>query len=93
LTLELESAWFQPMQPKCDILVSKFAFKFNLYHYTQQEEPSGYIFNRLADEGWKLKVSCPGDSNLVSVLLQQVVKFNNFFSHRVTSNIRSCSSC
>jgi hypothetical protein len=31
----LESAWFQPLNLKCDILVSKFAFKCNLYRYTQ----------------------------------------------------------
>jgi hypothetical protein len=30
---ELESAWFQPLNLKCDLLVSKFAFKFNLYRY------------------------------------------------------------
>ena len=27
---ELESAWFQPSRPKCDILVSKFAFQIQL---------------------------------------------------------------
>ena len=31
---QLESAWFQPLKLKCDFLVSKFAFKFNLYRYT-----------------------------------------------------------
>jgi hypothetical protein len=30
---QLESAWFQPLSLKCDILVSKFAFKCNLYRY------------------------------------------------------------
>jgi hypothetical protein len=30
----LESAWFQTLNLKCDILVSKFAFKCNLYHFT-----------------------------------------------------------
>jgi hypothetical protein len=30
---DLESAWFQPLNLLCDILVSKFAFKINLYHY------------------------------------------------------------
>ena len=29
----LESAWFQPLNLSTEILVSKFAFKFNLYHY------------------------------------------------------------
>ena len=29
----LESAWFQTLNLKCDILVSKFAFKCNLYRY------------------------------------------------------------
>jgi hypothetical protein len=31
---QLESARFQPLNLKCDILVSKFAFKCNLYRYT-----------------------------------------------------------
>jgi hypothetical protein len=31
----LETACFQPLNLKCDILVSKFAFKFNLYRYTE----------------------------------------------------------
>ena len=30
---ELERAWFQPLNLKCDILVSKFAFKCCLYRY------------------------------------------------------------
>jgi hypothetical protein len=34
LTHSFESTWFQPLNLKCDILVSKFAFKFNLYRYT-----------------------------------------------------------
>jgi hypothetical protein len=29
----LVSAWFQPLNLKCDILVSKYAFKCNLYRY------------------------------------------------------------
>jgi nitrile hydratase len=33
---QLESAWFQPLNLKCDILVSKFAFKFNLYRYPEE---------------------------------------------------------
>jgi hypothetical protein len=32
-TPQLESAWFQPLNLKCDILVSKFAFTFNLCRY------------------------------------------------------------
>jgi hypothetical protein len=34
LTYSLKGAWFQPLNLKCDILVSKFAFKFNLYRYS-----------------------------------------------------------
>ena len=30
---QLESAWFQHLILKCDLLVSKFPFKFNLYRY------------------------------------------------------------
>jgi dihydroxyacetone kinase len=30
----LESAWFQPLKLKCEKLLSKFAFKFDLYRYT-----------------------------------------------------------
>jgi hypothetical protein len=30
---QLESAWFQPLSLTCDVLVSKFAFKFNVYRY------------------------------------------------------------
>jgi di/tricarboxylate transporter len=29
----LKGAWFQPLNLKCDILISKFAFKVNLYRY------------------------------------------------------------
>jgi hypothetical protein len=32
----LETAWFQPLNLKCDILVSKFASKFNLYRYMRE---------------------------------------------------------
>jgi hypothetical protein len=32
---KLESAWFQPLNLKCDIPVSKFAFECNLYRYVQ----------------------------------------------------------
>jgi hypothetical protein len=32
---ELESAWFQPLSLTRDILVSKFAFTFNLYRYNE----------------------------------------------------------
>jgi hypothetical protein len=33
-TPQLESAWMQTLNLKCDILVSKFAFKFNLCRYS-----------------------------------------------------------
>ena len=33
---ELESAWFQPLNLKCDFLVSYFAFKSNLYRYVEE---------------------------------------------------------
>ena len=37
-THELESAWFQPLNLKRDILVSKFGlFEFNLYRYNAAE--------------------------------------------------------
>jgi hypothetical protein len=37
---ELESAWFQPSNLKCDILISKlFAVKLNLYRYTPGAAP------------------------------------------------------
>ena len=32
---KLESAWFQPLSLKCDLLVSKFAFKFSLCRYAK----------------------------------------------------------
>jgi hypothetical protein len=32
--IQLESAWFQPFNLSSVFLVSKFAFKFNLYRYS-----------------------------------------------------------
>jgi hypothetical protein len=32
---ELQSPWFQPLNMKCDILVTNFAFIFNLYRCTK----------------------------------------------------------
>jgi hypothetical protein len=34
VTHSLKAPWFQPLSPSCDLLVSKFAFKWNLYRYT-----------------------------------------------------------
>jgi hypothetical protein len=33
MTHSLKDAWFQPVNLKCDLLVSKFAFKCSLYRY------------------------------------------------------------
>jgi hypothetical protein len=49
-----ESAWFQPLNLKCDILVSNFAFKCNLYRYnagaSAADEEAGLMgTGRLAD--------------------------------------------
>jgi hypothetical protein len=38
----LESAWFQPLNLKCDILVSNFAFKCNLCRYIVDEMAAAY---------------------------------------------------
>jgi hypothetical protein len=35
---QLESAWIQPLNLKCDIPVSKFAFTFNLYRSSAAHE-------------------------------------------------------
>jgi hypothetical protein len=40
----LETAWFQPFNLKCDdFLVSCFAFKFNLYRYTEAQTKAAQI--------------------------------------------------
>ena len=42
---QLESAWFQTLNLKCDILVSKFAFKCNLYRcYTSASYPGKDLY-------------------------------------------------
>jgi hypothetical protein len=38
LTLGCESAWFQPLNLKFDILVSKSAFQINLYRYIKERD-------------------------------------------------------
>jgi hypothetical protein len=49
---ELESAWFQPLNLKYDILVSKFAFKINLYRYnTGRRDVSIYYRTHCTDPG------------------------------------------
>jgi hypothetical protein len=40
----LESAWFQPLNLKCDILVSKLAFKCHLYRYSVAIETRGFTY-------------------------------------------------
>ena len=40
---QLESAWFQPLNLKCNFMVSKFAFKCNLYHYSERLIAGEYI--------------------------------------------------
>jgi hypothetical protein len=32
----LESVWFQPLNLKCDFMVSEFAVKFELYRYSEE---------------------------------------------------------
>ena len=39
----LESAWFRRLNRKCDILVSKVAFKLNLYHYSERCDGDGVL--------------------------------------------------
>ena len=37
-----ETAWFQPLHLKCDLLVSKiWFFEFNLYRYTEERIAAG----------------------------------------------------
>jgi hypothetical protein len=38
LTHSLKGAWFQPLSLSSDFLVSMFAFKFNLYRYTEADQ-------------------------------------------------------
>jgi WD40 repeat protein len=40
LTHSLKALGFEPLNQKCDILVSKLAFKSNLYRYTAAVEPT-----------------------------------------------------
>jgi hypothetical protein len=40
---QLESVWFQPLNPKCDFLVSKFASKCNLCRYPWDCEEGRYL--------------------------------------------------
>jgi hypothetical protein len=44
---QLESAWFRTLILKCDVLVSNFAFKFNLYRYITGAASNGFTVNEM----------------------------------------------
>jgi hypothetical protein len=61
-TRSLKIAWFQPLCLKCDLQVSKFAFKFNLYRYSVGSRHRVPASDRDARAGvglYMLKCSCP----------------------------------
>jgi hypothetical protein len=45
--------WFQLLTVKCDILVSKFAFKFNLYHYSSVRNQARSARNTCQTQTWR----------------------------------------
>jgi hypothetical protein len=55
----LERAWFQPLSLKRDILVSKFAFKCNLYRYSSGPFLPGFPQNQLVVGRCKLNAVDP----------------------------------
>jgi hypothetical protein len=59
----VERTSFQPLNLKCDILVSKFTFKFNLYRYTSARCTAGATAGK---GGWAWVTGrtrgCPGGS-------------------------------
>jgi hypothetical protein len=62
---ELESARIQPLNLKCDILVSKFAFKFNLHHSisaTKYTKALEHINKLKKDQAVTIKVGLYGCS-------------------------------
>jgi hypothetical protein len=67
---QLESAWFQPLNLKCDLLVSKFAFKFNVlccYGAARGNHPA-IVKNELAVSAlWLLSAHRPAALTLLGL--------------------------
>jgi hypothetical protein len=58
---QLESAWFQPSNISSDFLVSTFAFKFNLYRYTEATKNTSSVTSPTSKK--RINDTMPDDEN------------------------------